>query len=235
MDMSSFPKMLQFKQKEVPHPQLLRWAEWFSKFSFNVKHIKEKNNVIADILTRPPEIFMFQPSSSSKGKGKKKIPQNPPSPFSIPCQPNSHLDHPPEVLSLHPEYPFIHPLKFQFGEFSEELKWMFWYLTHLFHIGIEFFILDLQHFLTMAIQDEISPEMKNLVNFFKWFYPLEQWVDMIMFEFLKNTRVQWILIIFYKPQYFMQNGPATQLGAFPSAWIHKTHFLEVSLNPYDFK
>ncbi|MBA0793444.1 hypothetical protein Gohar_017848, partial [Gossypium harknessii] len=66
---------------------------------------------------------------------------------------------------------------------------MLWYLTHLFHIGVEFFIPDLQHFLTMAIQDEISPEMKNLANFFKWFYPLEQWADMIMFEFLKNTKV----------------------------------------------
>ncbi|MBA0615947.1 hypothetical protein Godav_016045 [Gossypium davidsonii] len=75
----------------------------------------------------------------------------------------------------------------------------------------------------MAIQDEISPEMKNLATFLKWFYPLEQWADMIMLEFLKNTRVQWILIIFYKPQYFMQNGPATQLEAFPSAWIHKTY------------
>ncbi|MBA0754837.1 hypothetical protein Gogos_021598 [Gossypium gossypioides] len=92
-------------------------------------------------------------------------------------------------LGLHPEYPFIHPLKVQFGEFPEELKWMFWYLTHLFYIGIEFFISDLQHFLTMAIQDEISPEMKNLATFFKWFYPLKQWADMIMFEFLKNTRV----------------------------------------------
>ncbi|ESQ44801.1 hypothetical protein EUTSA_v10003399mg, partial [Eutrema salsugineum] len=33
MDMSSFPKMLQFKQKMVPHQQLLRWSEWFSKLS----------------------------------------------------------------------------------------------------------------------------------------------------------------------------------------------------------
>nr|KJB80230.1 hypothetical protein B456_013G087600 [Gossypium raimondii] len=86
----------------------------------------------------------------------------------------------------------------------------------------------------MAIQNEISPEMKNLATFLKWFYPLEQWADMITFEFLKNTRVQWILIIFYKPQYFMQKGPATQLGASPSAWIHKTYFLEVSLNRYDY-
>ena len=30
MDMSSFPKMLQFKRKMLPHPQLLRWSNWFS-------------------------------------------------------------------------------------------------------------------------------------------------------------------------------------------------------------
>ncbi|MBA0880800.1 hypothetical protein Goshw_016957, partial [Gossypium schwendimanii] len=112
-------------------------------------------------------------------KLKKIIFQNPPSPFSIPCQPNSHPDHPPEVLSLilekkfhreamnmmlsyqlnilrdfrglflkplsfHPDYPFIHPIKFQCTEFPDELKWILWYLTHLFHVGIEFFIEDLK-------------------------------------------------------------------------------------------
>ncbi len=48
MDMSSFPKMIQFKQKQLPHPQLLKWAEWFSWFDFEVKHIKGKNNSLAD-------------------------------------------------------------------------------------------------------------------------------------------------------------------------------------------
>ncbi|MBA0755145.1 hypothetical protein Gogos_021413 [Gossypium gossypioides] len=177
-----------------------------TKFAFDVVHIKGKTNVLADILTRLPEtkpletpvlkqieVFMFQPSSS---KGKKKQAQQPPSPFSIPCNPNSHPDHPPEVLSLilekrfhkeamnmmlsyqldvfrnfgrlflkplglHPNYPFINPIKFQFGEFPEELKWMFWYLTHIFHIGIEFFIHDLQHFLTMVIHNEETPEIKK--------------------------------------------------------------------------
>nr|KJB64036.1 hypothetical protein B456_010G030100 [Gossypium raimondii] len=138
-------------------------------------------------------------------------------------------------LGLHPDYPFINPIKFQFGEFPEELKWMFWYLTHLFHIGIEFFMPDLQHFLTMAVCNEEAPEMKNLAKILKWFYPLEYWVDMLMFEFLKNTRVQWIVIIFYKPQYFMQNGPATQLASLPSSWIHKTYFEEVYENLFDLK
>ncbi|MFQ6635906.1 hypothetical protein Gotur_021443, partial [Gossypium turneri] len=280
MDMSSFPKMLQFKQKEVPHSQLLRWAEWFSRFSFDVVHIKRKTNVLADTLTRlpetkplkipvskPVEVFMFRPSSS-KEKGKKK--QQLPSPFSIPCNPNTHPEHHSEVLALilekrfhkeamnmmlsyqldvfrnfgglflkplglHPKYPLINPIKFQFGEFPEELKWMFWYLTHLFHIGIEFFIHDLQHFLTLAIHNEEAPEMKNLATFLKWFYPLEYWADMLMFESLKNTRTQWVVIVFYKPQYFMQNGSATQLASLPSSWIHKTYFEEVYENPADLK
>ncbi|MBA0575607.1 hypothetical protein Golob_027935 [Gossypium lobatum] len=47
-------------------------------------------------------------------------------------------------LGLHPNYPFIHPIKFQFIKFPDELKWMLWYLTHLLYIGIEFFIEDLQ-------------------------------------------------------------------------------------------
>ncbi|MBA0701174.1 hypothetical protein Goari_027017 [Gossypium aridum] len=78
----------------------------------------------------------------------------------------------------------------------------------------------------MAIHEEEAPEMKNLATFLKWFYPLEHWADMLMFEFLKNIRVQWIVIIFYKPQYFMQHGSATQLAALPSSWIHKTYFEE---------
>ncbi|MBA0878968.1 hypothetical protein Goshw_019166 [Gossypium schwendimanii] len=79
---------------------------------------------------------------------------------------------------------------------------------------------------------EENPEMANLAKFLKWLYPLDHWANMIMFEFLKNTRVQWIVIIFYKPQYFMQNGPATQLAALPSSWIHKTYFDENPPTPY---
>nr|KJB76373.1 hypothetical protein B456_012G084900 [Gossypium raimondii] len=192
MDMSSFPKMVKFKQKQVPHPQLLRWAKWFFRYHFDVKHIQGKTNVLVDILSRPT----IKPAESLFLK----------------------------PLGLYPKYPFINPINLQFTKFPKELKWMFWYLTHLFHIGIIFPTQDLQHFLTEAIHDEFSPELKNLVTFFKWFYPLEQWADMIMFEFIKNTRAQWIMIIFYKPQYFMQNVPATQLRAFPSAWIHKVFY-----------
>ena len=57
MDMSSFPKMLQFKRKMLPHPQLLRWSNWFSQWSFQVKHIKGKDNLITDYLSRKPLVL----------------------------------------------------------------------------------------------------------------------------------------------------------------------------------
>ena len=57
MDMSSFPKMLQFKRKMLSHLQLLRWSNWFSQWSFEVKHIKGKDNLITDYLSiKPPAI-----------------------------------------------------------------------------------------------------------------------------------------------------------------------------------
>lgn len=255
MDMSSFPKMLRFKQKDAPHLQLLRWSKWFSKYSFDVKHIKGKANVFADFLTRPPEkILMMAPSSSSSQKKKATL-SNPPLPFSTQyVPPNSHPKHPPEVLSLilekkihkealnmmfshqldvfknferlylkplglHPEYSFIHPIKLQFTEFPDELKWMLWYLTHLYHIGIQFDRFDLQYFLTVVYQRQENPELHNLATFLKWFYPLNQWLDMITLtlEQSKETPPSSIVIIFYKPQYFMQNDASTQLGAFPTA------------------
>ena len=41
----------------LPHPQLLRWSNWFSQWSFQVKHIKGKNNLIIDYLSRKPPIL----------------------------------------------------------------------------------------------------------------------------------------------------------------------------------
>ena len=57
MDMSSFPKMLQFKRKMLLHPQLLRWSYWFSQWSFLVKHIKGNDNLITDYLSRKSPVL----------------------------------------------------------------------------------------------------------------------------------------------------------------------------------
>ena len=56
MDCTAFPGILKFRAKQIPAKQLLRWAEWFSAYNFEVKHIKGKNNILPDILSRPTHI-----------------------------------------------------------------------------------------------------------------------------------------------------------------------------------
>ena len=46
--------MLKFKRKMLPQPQLLRWLNWFSQWSFDDKHIKGKYNILADFFSKPP-------------------------------------------------------------------------------------------------------------------------------------------------------------------------------------
>ncbi|KAH1096815.1 hypothetical protein J1N35_013736 [Gossypium stocksii] len=82
---------------------LLRWVEWFSKFSFDVKHIKGKENILADLLYRPKEeiltykrtyfwprpMMMYKPSSSSLTF-----------PTSYPVATNLNPEFPPKVINL---------------------------------------------------------------------------------------------------------------------------------------
>jgi len=56
LDNSSFPKMLELKNKVPPSPQILRLKEWFSRYDFTVKYIKGNKNVIPDYLSRPKEV-----------------------------------------------------------------------------------------------------------------------------------------------------------------------------------
>ena len=81
--MSSFPKMLQFKRKMLPHPQLLRWANWFPQWSFQVKHIKGKDDFITDYLSKkhpvlntviiPPPLCVYPITDPSSSSGSSSI------------------------------------------------------------------------------------------------------------------------------------------------------------------
>lgn len=53
MENSSFPKILELKNKMPPDPQTLRLKGWFSRYGFSLKHIKGTQNVIHDLLSRP--------------------------------------------------------------------------------------------------------------------------------------------------------------------------------------
>ncbi|KAK0584296.1 hypothetical protein LWI29_010710 [Acer saccharum] len=54
MDNSSFPKVLDFRNKIPPNPLLLRLKDWFARYDFTVRHVKGHHNIIADMLSRPP-------------------------------------------------------------------------------------------------------------------------------------------------------------------------------------
>ncbi|RDX66826.1 hypothetical protein CR513_54367, partial [Mucuna pruriens] len=84
MDNSSFPKILEFKNKMPPDPQILRLKDRLSRYDFSVKHIKGKQNLILDFLSRPektiqmitsthsfPIIFMVKPRLSKSHHPRK--------------------------------------------------------------------------------------------------------------------------------------------------------------------
>lgn len=67
MDNSSFPRIMEFKNKSLLEAQLLRLKDWFSKYQFKVQHIKGTSNVIPDFLSRPskvhtPSIHLITPT-----------------------------------------------------------------------------------------------------------------------------------------------------------------------------
>ncbi|KAL5753113.1 hypothetical protein ACOSQ2_023620 [Xanthoceras sorbifolium] len=63
MDNSSFPHILDFKNKVPPNPLLLRLKSWFERYDFHTSHIKGSQNIIPDMLSRPKHIQLISTSS----------------------------------------------------------------------------------------------------------------------------------------------------------------------------
>ncbi|MBA0753657.1 hypothetical protein Gogos_021574, partial [Gossypium gossypioides] len=57
--------------------------------------------------------------------------------------------------------------------------WFLWYITHLYHIAIQFFVLDLHYYLIKAVQGNIESKHQNFSTFMSRFHPLTQWLNMI--------------------------------------------------------
>ncbi|KAK0608500.1 hypothetical protein LWI29_031667 [Acer saccharum] len=62
MDNSSFPKVLDFRNKIPPNLLLLRLKDWFARYDFIVRHVKGHHNIIADMLSRPPLTHLITPT-----------------------------------------------------------------------------------------------------------------------------------------------------------------------------
>ena len=54
LDNSSFPRILDLKNKTLPDKHFFHLKTWFSKYDFSVQHIKGDQNLIPDLLSRPP-------------------------------------------------------------------------------------------------------------------------------------------------------------------------------------
>ena len=65
LDNSFFPKILDFKNKTLLDKHLLRLKIWFSKFDCSIQHIKGDQNLIHDLLSRPPSSTSLTLISSS--------------------------------------------------------------------------------------------------------------------------------------------------------------------------
>uniref|UniRef100_A0A1J3EQA9 Reverse transcriptase n=1 Tax=Noccaea caerulescens TaxID=107243 RepID=A0A1J3EQA9_NOCCA len=191
MDMSSFPKMLQFKQKMVPHQQLLRWSEWFSKYDFESFYLKGKNNTLADMLSRnpPQELHMMTSSSAPKkhffdfdanipGDAHELIERNTlrehlrhkifeyQSFILSRYGPNCHFIAP---LGIHPDYPFAHLYRIENSNMPEEVLCFLWYLCSVYTIGITFDIGWLYQYINAL------HERDCLSTFLTWFASLAIW------------------------------------------------------------
>ena len=218
MDMGSFPKMLHFKQNLVPNPQLLRWSAWFSQYSFDVKNIKGKKNIVADFFSRKeplpqqalvipvPPCFMFSPVTSE-----------PPDIHQIPYPwekediERIRNQYEFEIFSSYggsilnpfgtnPEYPFCQIFIARHDDFPKSLLWYFWCLCHQYHILMEF--------QSPFFNQPLNP---NLQVFLQWFRPLTYWSGLF------STQSKYVIFHFHRPCNLQNN----QVQSCPSAVIYK--------------
>jgi len=209
MDCSSFPKILQFKRKMLPHTQLLRLAEWFSKYTFTVEYIKGTKNLILYMLTRPPKtqtlllpLILMASSSNLPPPDQDFLTDDLPSlaqemvlNHTLDLQAKNKLFSLQDYLLLnydmsslcfqslgiHPKYPFIHLFTFKPSRlFPKELYLFLWYFCHLYHIAIEF---PTDCFLSNLLRTSWPADFwYYILKFLTWFHNPTQWISILQHE-----------------------------------------------------
>ena len=144
----------------LPHPQLLRWSNWFSQWSFQVKHIKGKDNLITNYLSRKPSaintiivppplcVYLVTDPSSSSGSSyaapddilnmienlspnQKKI---------IKVLHNYHKEHHNHFLAIYPDLdqPWKTPFAFWITNWMVIHYLYMWYLLNEYYLCLHF-------------------------------------------------------------------------------------------------
>ena len=200
LDNSSFPKILDYRNKSLPDKQLLRLKNWFTKYDFTVQHIKGDKNLIPDLLSRPhPKsnsssssilvtslltipVTSMAPSLPFIAFTKKSFPFN--ITFSSQHQIQDfatkflfryfmkvHQHKPYNFPSFNPDKLFLTGLTIDpFVSIIEDELWYLWCLTVLYATKI---IFPVQYILCHLFDPSQTSSL--LWTLFEWFSPLSWW------------------------------------------------------------
>jgi len=193
----------------LPHPQLLRLAEWFSKYTFTIEHIKGTKNLIPDMFTRPPKTqtlllpLILMASSSNLPPPDQDFLTDDLPPLAQEMVLNHTLDLQAknklfslqdylilnydmsslcfQSLGIHPKYPYIHLFTFKPSRlFPKELYFFLWYFCHLYHIAIEF---PTDCFLSSLLKTSWPADSwYYILKFLTWFHNPTQWISILQHE-----------------------------------------------------
>ncbi|KAL0307709.1 UNVERIFIED_CONTAM: polyprotein [Sesamum calycinum] len=192
MDNTSFPRIMDLKNKGVPEPQLLRLKDWFSKYQFTVKHIKGDANLIPDFLSRPSGIHLISPTgtipifmASSSGSTSRSPLTFPPgffhdlknireyaldNMFRYLARLLSNTDIPPGRGCFRPDHPFFNVITLPGPGLPEDALWFLWCLAALYYLPIEIQLAQMIDHLR-----DIKNGKSHIWIFLSWFDDIAAW------------------------------------------------------------
>ncbi|KAL0291953.1 UNVERIFIED_CONTAM: polyprotein [Sesamum calycinum] len=216
MDNTSFPRIMDLKNKGVPEPQLLRLKDWFSKYQFTVKHIKGDANLIPDFLSRPSGIHLISPTgtipifmASSSGSTSRSPSTFPPgffhdlknireyaldNMFRYLARLLSNTDIPPGRGCFRPDHPFFNVITLPGPGLPEDALWFLWCLAALYYLPIEIQLAQMIDHLR-----DIKNGKSHIWIFLSWFDDIAAWNR--QFQQTLDEGKSYSIIILHRPYY----------------------------------
>ncbi|KAL0288816.1 UNVERIFIED_CONTAM: polyprotein [Sesamum calycinum] len=216
MDNTSFPRIMDLKNKGVPEPQLLRLKDWFSKYQFTVKHIKGDANLIPDFLSRPSGIHLISPTgtipifmASSSGSTSRSPLTFPPgffhdlknireyaldNMFRYLARLLSNTDIPPGRGCFRPDHPFFNVITLPGPGLPEDALWFLWCLAALYYLPIEIQLAQMIDHLR-----DIKNGKSHIWIFLSWFDDIAAWNK--QFQQTLDEGKSYSIIILHRPYY----------------------------------
>ncbi|KAK4384407.1 polyprotein [Sesamum angolense] len=195
MDNTSFPKIMDLKNKGVPEPQLLRLKDWFSKYQFTVKHIKGDANLIPDFLSRPSGFFHDLKNIREYALDNM---------FRYLARLLSDTDIPPGRGCFRPDYPFLNVITLPGPGLPEDGLWFLRCLAALYYLPIEIRLAQMIDHLR-----DIKNGKSHIWLFLSWFDDIAAWNK--QFQQTLDEGKSYTIIILHR-HYYEGTGEAKPLS-----------------------